>query len=359
MRANRQNHNRFAGLFAAALACLFSMNALTAETLVLQLKTGERIFGTMLSENTNRVVISNAWVNELSIPLAQIEKRETNTSPATNIVSSAAISNTTANSSISATNVKTGSTNVVAASGSQTKPSSPPKTVHPKLWHAQVDVGVDLLYGAKERQIYNGRVKLTYARPYSRSPSKFLRNTLDYLAEYAETDGVLSGNRMEGSDKIDFDVGKKIFVYNAVGAGYDKIRKIDLHYEAGPGVGYHLFTLTNFVMNVESGFNYQVQDRSVGEDKKDFYFRFAEDFTWKLPVKLKNGSSVTLTEKFELFPKVENFSEYRARFESKLSFPLLKNLTFSFSVIDLYDTQPAPNVSENELQVRSTIGVTF
>ena len=165
---------------------------------------------------------------------------------------------------------------------------------------------------------------------------------------------------MEGSDKIDFDVGKKFFVYNLGAAGYDEIRKIDLRYELGPGVGYHLLALTNFVMNVEGGANYQAQDRTApAKDVKNFYFRFAEDFTWRLPFQLKTLPNVTFTEKLEFFPRAEEPSEYRARFESKLSFPLLKNVTFNFSVIDLYDTQPASSVSKNELQVRSSVGLTF
>ena len=362
MKVSRRNPERLGKFAAAAIALglFFPAKIFSAETVTFHLRTGERIVGAIVSQNTNRVVISNLWAGDISVPLAQIEKRKTNVVAAS--TKKSAVS-TNVNARTTKVAAKSSAKNVAAAVPAVSKTnlvSSPVKPPKAKLWHAQVDIGVDSLYGAKDRQIYNGRLKHTYARPYAQSPGKFFRNTADYLFEYAETDGVLSGNRMEGSDKIDFDVGKKFFLYNLGAAGYDEIRKIDLRYELGPGVGYHLLALTNFVMNVEGGANYQVQDRTaLAKDVKNFYFRFAEDFTWKLPFQLKTLPNVTLTEKLEFFPRAEDPSEYRARFESKLSFPLLKNVTFNFSVIDLYDTQPASNISKNELQVRSSVGVAF
>ena len=359
MKINRQNPKRPGKFAAAALALglFFPAKIFSAETVTFQLRTGERIAGTIVSQNTNRVVVSNLWASELSIPLAQIEKRKTN------VVASARPASTVAKNSSKTTKVvtKPTATNRVAAAAALSKTnalSTPPKPPKPKLWRAQVDLGADLLFGKLDRQIYTARLKLIYARPYAQNPGKFFRNTVDYLFEYGETDGVISANRMAGSDKTDFDIGKKIFMYGIFGAGYDEVRKIDLSYDAGPGVGYHLFTLTNFVMNVEAGVNYQVQNRSVGKDTKNYYYRLAEDFTWKLPFSFNKLPNVTLTEKLEFFPRLEE-GEYRARFESKLSFPLLKNVSFNFSILDLYDTRPAPNVNRNELQFRSSIGVIF
>src|SRR5689334_19011112 len=45
-------------------------------TTILHLKNGDRIAGTIVSENTNHVVITTSWIKELSIPISQIDKRE-------------------------------------------------------------------------------------------------------------------------------------------------------------------------------------------------------------------------------------------------------------------------------------------
>jgi hypothetical protein len=83
------------------------------------------------------------------------------------------------------------------------------------------------------------------------------------------------------------------------------------------------------------------------------YARLAESFTWKL------APRVTWTEKFEFYPNLENIEDFRFRFETTLAFGLVQNLTLNFSVLDIYDTQPARNVDRNELMVRSSLGLSF
>src|SRR2546423_1036996 len=52
------------------------LSPLKAETVVLHLKNGDRIAGTIISEDTNRVVISTTWIKELAIPVFEIKNRE-------------------------------------------------------------------------------------------------------------------------------------------------------------------------------------------------------------------------------------------------------------------------------------------
>ena len=42
-----------------------------------------------------------------------------------------------------------------------------------------------------------------------------------------------------------------------------------------------------------------------------------------------------------------------------MSYKLIENLSLNLSLLDQYDTDPAPKVGQNELQIRSTIGITF
>ncbi|MDB6122777.1 MAG: hypothetical protein JWQ71_1770 [Pedosphaera sp.] len=346
MMLKRLNLNllRWAILWAA-----FTMvDAALAQNVILHLRNGDRIAGTIISENTNQVTVSTVWIKELAVPLAQIERRELS---ATNTV-------LTVKTSAPAVVVTTVLTNKPAATNAVTaalaKPVvPPPKPSWFKRWKGDVSVGADLVYGATDRQLYHGHLGLTYSQPYEHNPQKFFRDVLNFNAEYGKTDGVLSANRMDGSSKTDFDVGRKIYVYNLVGAGYDEIRKIDIRYEVGPGVGYHLFTKTNYVMNVELGSNYQAEYRSDNTRSENFYARIAEDITWKL------NKTTALVEKFELFPQLGNSTQYRARFEATLSHSILSNLSLNLTLLDLYDTRPASAVPHNEVQVRSSLGFKF
>ncbi len=314
---------------------------LRAEIVVLHLRDGDRVTGTVLREDTNQVVLATSWTEELRIPLSAIERRES----VTNGVAPAKDAHP-----------KPATTNAVAEvkpTPPPVKPAPPPKPPKPKHWKGNLNFGTDTQFGASDNQLFTGRLKLTYAQPYKSNPKKFFRNVFDYAVDYGSTEGVKSADRMYGSVKTDFDVGRRVFIYNLAGVGYDNVRKISLEYEAGPGVGYHLFTRTNFVLNVEGGVNYQVQRRSGSPDVENFYFRLADDLTWKITPR------VTFVKKAEFFPRIEDLGEFRVRLEASLSYGLWQNLALKLSVLDLYDTDPASGVEHNELRIRSLLEFTF
>jgi hypothetical protein len=107
------------------------------------------------------------------------------------------------------------------------------------------------------------------------------------------------------------------------------------------------------VFNVEFGVNYQAQYNSDQTQTELFLYRIAENSTWAV-----NGH-LSVDEKFEFFPRIEDWLKYRSRFESNLRLALLSNLSFVVTVLDQYDTQPAKGVANNDLQLRSSISVKF
>jgi Protein of unknown function, DUF481 len=328
------------------------------QEVLLHLRTGDLIRGKVINENTNAVTLSTIWIKELSIPVAQIERREMLPS-----VTNAVVQTTT--NQTAATGTTNASTVVVktATAGVAVKSTAalPVSTNKPAMtwgawrnrWKGDLNVGANFQNGATDVHLYTAHLGLTYAQPYTSDPKKFFRNVLTYDAQYGRTEGVVSANSMNGSSKTDFDVGNKTYFYNLMGVGYDQITKIDFRYEVGPGAGYHLFTLTNFVMNVELGGNYQADYYTDNTRSLNFYARLAENFTWKI------NPRMSLVEKFEFFPQINKLDHYRIRFESTFSQALMANLSFNLSLIDLYDTQPATGVTPNEAQIRSSLGVKF
>ncbi|HZQ47240.1 MAG TPA: DUF481 domain-containing protein [Verrucomicrobiae bacterium] len=330
----------------ALLVVLFLAGTIRAQNVVLHLRNGDRIAGTILSENTNTVTLSTVWIKELAVPVSQIERREILPPPplaaATNIVI--------------ATNavVTAGTTNLAAV-----KPSTVALTTNAppapwfKRWKGEAAVGMDMERGATDHELYYGRIKATYSQPYVSDPKEFFRNILTYDAAYGKTAGVLSDNKMGGSSKTDFDLNPRCYIYNLGAASYDVIRKINVHYEDGPGMGYHLFKGTNFAANAELGANYQVEERSDNTRTESFYYRFGEDLTWKL------NKQMTFTEKFEIFPRVDYIEQFRSRFECNLNYALILNFALNFTVVDLYDTRPAAGVPNNDFQFRTMLSFKF
>src|SRR5260221_4898648 len=232
-----------------------------AQPVILHLRGGDRLSGTITAEDTNLLVITTMWGKQMVVPTGEILKREP-------LLAAPAAKTVETKPSLAGAG---GSTNtlartVTAAVGS---PVSPIKPKPPKRWTGEAQVGVDLVFSERNRQLYSGRLKAGYAHGH-------LRNLFDYSAAYGKTDGLLSDNRMSGSAKTDYDLARRIYVYNLGGAGFDEIRKIDLRYEEGPGFGYNLGKLTNFVRHTAMGGKFQAQYQSDNTKTELFYYPLAE-----------------------------------------------------------------------------------
>lgn len=321
-----------------------------AQSISLELKGGDRITGRIVSESVDRLVLSNAWSRELIIPVAEISKRSilpaaTNTAPAT-----VAATGTT--------NAPAKPTNGVAYAKAVAATNALFTSVFLQNWHGDVQIGADLTFSERNRQVYNARSKLIYASPP-------IKSVLDYDATYgrSEVEESVNGrklthqrtdaNRMNGAWKLDCDLAKSWYLYNLAGVGYDEIRRIDLRYETGPGLGYHLVQTPNFFLNAEIGANYQKEERSDDTETSRFYGRVSQNCAWKITPRL------SWDEKVEYLPSMEIGELYRIRFETNLRYALLQNLFLNLSLIDTYESQPANGVTQNDLQLRSSIGVKF
>ena len=86
--------------------------------------------------------------------------------------------------------------------------------------------------------------------------------------------------------------------------------------------------------------------------KISFIFGPSRPISWKI------SKVLSFDEKFEILPQV-NLTDFRFRFESNLRYWLLENLSLNLTLIDTYDTQLAPNVGRNDLQIRSSVGIKF
>jgi hypothetical protein len=329
----------FSGLEVALLLWLFLLLAVpvaSAETgpVVLLLRNGDRLSGVIVAEDEKQLTLRTSWGQQLLIPADQIERREPAPKTPGEARAEAAVPPSP----------------VPPPAAERLEPPVTP-AVKPKAeqrWHGDLQLGMDVGFSEKNRQLYHARTKVTYIHDR-------LKNVFEYNAAYGVTDEIRSANRMDGLSKTDVDLGseRRVFVYNLAGAGYDEIRKIDFRFEVGPGLGYHLITRTNFVLNVESGVNYQEEHRTDDTVKKRYYLRFAEDLTWKV------SSRLTLDEKFEFFPGTDDPGKFRLRFEANTRYWIRENLSLNLTVLDVYDTNPAHGVNRNDLQIRSSVGLKF
>jgi len=314
--------------------------------------------------NVDAVTITNSLLGRIVVPIAQVERLERK--PAGAPVAGPSATAQPTNAPPSAPAPPPGATHPppvqpaqpataqkpAAASAARPPAAQPPpvKPKPPKHWNLNAQFGLDLQYNQTERQLYYGRAKWTYGK------DRF-RGIVDYLANYGKNDGILSANDMTGSVRTELDVNKskRLFVFNAAGAGYNEIRKIDLSYDDSFGVGHKLLARTNLTLSVDLGANYQKQYFSDGTSKDYEALRLGESMSWKITPTGK----WFLDEKFEYYSRVSGIEDYRLRFESNLRYLMSNHLNLNLTVVDLYDTQPAAGVTRNDLLMRATLGITF
>lgn len=306
---------------------------------ILHLKNGDRLTGSVISESTNSVTLSTPLFGNVSVPLGEIVRSEalndvklTNAPPAQS----------------------TNSTNTAPATPpapkkpplSPANPEATPIASTPKYWKHDVRFGMNTRYATKDSQEILVLGKTTYAKPP-------FRHIFDGSLKYGRIEGVVSANSVAGSEKTEYQLSPKTYLFNLIGAGYDEVRHIDAQVEMGPGFGMELLKMTNFVWKGEAGFNFQQQYFADGNEHTAYSIRIAEIFAWRVWEKL------TADLKFEFLPNLVEPGEYRFRLESNLRYPVSDRLSLNLDLIDIYDTQPANNVSRNDLQIRSTIGINF
>ena len=364
---------------SAAILICFSLAVLparmSARQVILRLKNGDRLSGQILTESTNQVVLSNAFYGKITIPIAEIESRETlpdpvepppaaKTSPAP---TAKAESEPTAQKTVEPAPAVIPGTNAPPAEpssgGAELGPPAPakPKEIEPanpeaapiastpNYWKHDVQFGLNLRYSTRDQQEYLFIARSTYAKPP-------FRHIFDYNFAYGKTEGELSANKMSGSQKTEWEISKSAYLFNLIGGGYDKVRKIDVQYEISPGFGMELLRSTNYlnmVWKTETGFTFQQQFRSEEERQTTYSLRVAEIFAWRI------WENLTADAKIEFFPNLDEVGEYRLRLESNLRYPVTDRLSLNVVLVDLYDSQPPVGVEPNDLQIRSTIGVKF
>jgi hypothetical protein len=344
-RKNNERVSHISTVLFLLFVSLFVLLPVRGETLILHLKNGDRITGSLLSESTNAVTLTSPVFGSIKIPPGQISKREVLADTVgTNATVVANATNASATAAAPATNALAAATPKPPMAPAN--PEATPMASLPHYWKHDLQFGLNLRYAEVDSQEFLLIEKSTYTKPP-------FRHLFEVNFKYGHSADALSENSLTGREKTEYQLTPKTYLFNIVDAGYDEIRKIDFQYDFGPGVGVELLKLTNFVWKTETGFNFEQQYRSDNSVETSYAIRIAEIFAWRMWEKL------TADAKFEVFPNLGRLGEYRLRIESTLRYPVSNRLSLNLNVVDLHDTQPAQGVDPNDLQIRSTIGVTF
>jgi len=347
------------GLLWLGLSCLHPLSW-SAAPVVLHLKNGDRLSGEIVSESADRVVLKSPAYGKIRLAPSEITRRE---APA----KASPVAAPSAGQPIPPAVAARPAAPAVLPSGiatNKTLSQRAPVWAQPFLtnWHGNIQLGMDLGFGTTDRQTFyaNANLNHKYDRVRNLMTLRFAYGMAEPLGSNQKS--TKTANMLEGFLKTDLDLGakRKIYLYDQTGAGYDEIRRHQFRFDAGAGVGYKVVERPRWTVNTEAGLQFQhfTFDNRPSlnpqlADTDSVAARLGENITWKLSDKLR------LIQRLQVTPDVADPENFRARFELGMTYPFLKRVTLSLNIFDEYESRPATLVEKNQLQIQSTVGITF
>jgi putative salt-induced outer membrane protein YdiY len=222
-------------------------------------------------------------------------------------------------------------------------PEPPP----PPRWQGRVDFGYSLATGNRDTELGTLTVFAEKKDPQ--------RSRLSLLldAARANSNGEQSANRARVEGKLDRTRGEHDYRYFLAGAGYDRVRQLDLRLELGTGVGRTLADSEHNHLTAEVGLSY-VRDAYEGAPTtQDGKLRLGE--LWRRNLNARTSTQQSLA----LLTVLGDFGDYTSEFVLALSRKLTDQLALTTKVVTSYDSRPVPGTERTDVTVATQLGMTF
>jgi putative salt-induced outer membrane protein YdiY len=176
---------------------------------------------------------------------------------------------------------------------------------------------------------------------------------------FSETDDAEATSRHAADARLDRFLTPKMFAFGLTGFERNDRQRLDLRSKFGGGFGWKVRDTRRTQLNLLGGFTYtneQFRAEEDGqEDRRSSTGEGLLGFEWETTPFYK----IRFSTKLSLYPNLVQSGRYRVEYDSSLRIPLLKNVTFSVSLFDRYDSEPPQDVKRNDYGLISAFGFTF
>ncbi len=219
-------------------------------------------------------------------------------------------------------------------------------------WSSSVGFGLNLSRATADTTQLNGDFSLSHKT----EDHEFL-HTL--IAVYGETDENVSENNVNALLQWNQILASDNYLYGNSTFRYDDIANIDYRLLAGVGAGYYLVHKDDMVVAVETGPSYLVERLRVINDSVDgvaagYQGEEEDEFMWRFSQRYKQtaGNASKLWESIEYLVGVGDTDRYFLNAQVGVDVPINSHFDLRLSIIDKYDSQPAPDAEANDLSMR-------
>ncbi len=227
-----------------------------------------------------------------------------------------------------------------------------PAVKPPVLYEGNFTLGMSGGSGNSEFKNFSGLMELV-------GRSESLRLSLFGRYVYGENQGQLAARNARGTIKLDFFLTKRFFVFTSAYFESDSFQDLKLRTALAAGPGYQYIEkgdfsspyLTEMQLYGEAGLSYFNEDFNTQADQASF--RLRGSFKWDWPI-IKDVFTVYHYD--EIFPSLENFSNFYVTTDQGLVLNILKNFIAKLQVTWRYNSKPAPNTDKSDTLYLVTFG---
>lgn len=225
--------------------------------------------------------------------------------------------------------------------------------------------------------IYNGSLNAGYSQSTGNSQLRNVSLLADFVARseqlrltllgryvYGDNAGSLNVRNARGTIKLDFFITKRLFWFASAYVENDFLQNLKLRTAIASGPGYQFLErgdlngmFKDMTFYAEAGaayFNEDYRDNSITDDRASFRARVAMKFDWPL-----FDGRITLYHYNEIFPSVQNASDFFFTMDNGVRMKILAGLSSGFQVTTRYNNRPPAGIGDTDNLYLLTLGYAF
>lgn len=344
--------------FALAVLSLCALSTMASADQIV-LKNGDRISGTIVKSDAKTLLIKTEFAGDVTVQWPAIEQ----------ITSSQPLHVSLSNGQTVVGSVSTNDGNLAVATPSQGSVSQPKaevsnlrsdaewttyqKSLHPSLaqgWDGGANVGFALTRG--NSQTKNLALAFNADRKTLNDEITMYANSVYATNDAAGAVPTTTANTIQGGIRYAHDLTPRLFGFVNADFQTDDLQALNLRSIFGGGLGYHVIKNDTTTLDFLGGLNY-TRENYVQFDRNFAALTLGEEFTHKVRM------STLITQKFYMFPDLNDLGEYRGTFNFGTVTKINKWLGWQNAFGDIYVTNPPVGKKQNDIIFTTGLNVSF
>ncbi len=344
-------------ILAVSFLLLFPF-ALFADQIVL--KNGDRLTGTIEKSDDKSLVIKSEFAGEVTVQWDAVQEINSAQPLHVSLKNGQTVVGTVTTSDGNLAVVTTNNGTVTEPKASVTKlmgeaeQAAYEKSLHPGLlegWQGGANVGFGLTRGNSETK--NLALAFTADRKGFHDKLSLYTNGIYATNDAPGAIPATTANSVQGGIRYDHDFTPRLFGY--VGADFqtDALQTLDLRSVFGGGLGLHAIKNDRTTLDLLAGLDYTREKYTALPSRSFAAVSVGEELTHKV------GASTVLTEKFYIFPNLNDTGEYRGTFNFGTVTKISKWLGWQNAFGDIYVTNPPAGAKQNDILLTTGLNFSF